>query len=80
MRVIVRMLLAASLTFAIACKTTPRDDLPLAEGIAFAELSSAQASELGVWVAATYSGEGGEAPAFLRDGRGSAYVALRPSG
>lgn len=80
MRVIVRMLLAASLTFATACKTTPRDDLPLAEGIEFAELSAAQASELGAWVAATYGGEGGEAPAFLREGRGSAYVALRQQG
>jgi hypothetical protein len=80
MRVIIRMLLAASLTFTAACKTTPREDLPLAEGIAFAELSSAQASELGAWVAATYGGEGGEAPAFLREGRGSAYVALRQQG
>lgn len=80
MRVIVRVLLAASLTFAAACKTTPREDLPLAEGVAFAELSSAQASELGAYVAAAYSGEGGEAPAFLREGRGSAYVALRQQG
>jgi hypothetical protein len=80
MRVIIRMLLAASLTFAVACKTTPREDLPLAEGIEFAELSAAQASELGAWVAATYAGEGGEAPAFLREGQGSAYVVLRQQG
>lgn len=80
MRVIFRVLFAASLTVAVACKTTPREDLPLAEGIELAELSSAQATELGAWVAATYSGEGGEAPAFLREGRGSAYVALRQQG
>jgi hypothetical protein len=80
MRVIIRMLLAASLTFTGACKTTPREDLPLAEGVAFAELSEAQASELGTWVAASYGGEGKDAPAFLREGRGSAYVALRQQG
>jgi hypothetical protein len=81
MRVIVRGLLAACLTFAVACKTTPPEQaVPLAEGIELAELSAAQTSELGAFVAATYSGEGGEAPAFLRDGKGSAYVALRQQG
>jgi hypothetical protein len=80
MRVILRGLLAACLMFAGGCKTPPAQDAPLAEGIEFAELTAEQASELGVWVAGTYAGDGGEAPAFLREGQGSAYVALRQQG
>lgn len=80
MRVIVRGLLAACLTFAAACKSPPKQGAPLAESAELAELSSAQASEVGAWVAAVYAGEGGEAPGFLRAGQGSAYVALRQQG
>jgi hypothetical protein len=80
MRVIVRGLLAACLMLGAGCKSPPAQDGQLAEGVEFAELTSAQASELGAWVAGTYAGDGGEAPGFLREGQGSAYVALRQQG
>src|SRR5690606_2970316 len=52
----------------------------LQEGVEFSEPTAGQVSELGAWVAATYKGSGGEAPGFLREGQGSAYVALRNHG
>ncbi|KIG14682.1 hypothetical protein DB30_06493 [Enhygromyxa salina] len=80
--VLIGLATAACLVVAPGCKTTKRaeDSKPLVDGIALPELSSKQAEEVGAWVAAAYAGSGGEAPAVLREGQGSAYVALRDRG
>jgi hypothetical protein len=76
----VALLAVLCLAFAPACRTAKREDLPLKDGVELPELSQKQAEELGAWVAAVYSGSGGEPPAGIREGRGSAYVALRDHG
>lgn len=74
------LLAGALLVAAPACKTTPRNDAPLAEDVELAELNPVQVEEVGKFVAETLAGGQPEAPAFLREGRGSAYVALRHQG
>jgi len=63
-----------------ACKTSKKEPTELKEGVGFAEPSDKQIEELGSWVAAVYASAAGEAPVFLREATGSAYVGLRDQG
>src|SRR5690606_32111848 len=74
------LMLGCLVTAAPGCRATKKQTTELQEGVEFSEPTAGQVSELGAWVAATYKGSGGEAPGFLREGQGSAYVALRNHG
>jgi hypothetical protein len=74
------LVLGCLVTAAPACKVTKKDTSELQEGVAFPEPAAGQVDELGTWVAAAYGGSAGEPPGFLREGQGSAYVALRNQG
>ena len=75
------MVLGALLTAAPACKTNTKQSTELRDEVEVPEPSQAEVAELGKWVAAAYAGgDAGEAPAWVRDGMGSAYVALRAQG
>jgi hypothetical protein len=74
------LMLGCLVTAAPACKTSKKDTSALQEGVEFQEPAAGQVDELGAWVAAVYAGSGGDAPGFLKEGQGSAYVALRDHG
>lgn len=74
------MLMLGCLVTAPACKTSKKQTSTLQEEVLFPDPSEAQVDELGAYVAAVYAGSGAELPAFLKEGQGSAYVALRAQG
>jgi hypothetical protein len=74
------LMLGCLVTAAPACKTTKKETAELQEGVEFPEPTAGQVDELGKWVAAVYAGSSDEAPSFLKEGKGSAYVALRAQG
>ncbi|HVI01563.1 MAG TPA: hypothetical protein VM869_22765 [Enhygromyxa sp.] len=75
------LMLGCLVTAAPACKTSKKKEAAeLQEGVEFPEPTAGQVEELGKWVAAAYAGSPGEAPEFLKEGSGSAYVALRAGG
>lgn len=74
------LMLGCLVTVAPACKVTKKETSGVQEGVEFPEPTAGQVDELGKWVAAAYAGSAGDPPAFLGEGKGSAYVALREHG
>ena len=80
--VLTLVLLGSVVGLTPGCKSKDQAATALQDGVEFAEPTAGQVQELGSWVAGLVAGtaSGTDGPSFLRDGQGSAYVALRSQG